>query len=263
MAYLTEGFFIPYSTDVLGKPKKKVKKSEEKQTTHNGIGTLGEKSLHSALKDWYAQRGDHIESEVDGFHIDIIRHNLLVEIQTANFSSLKRKLTRLIEKHPLRLVYPIAQEKWIVRLAADGKTKLGRRKSPKRGHIFHLFQELVSIPDLIMNPNFSLEVLLIQEEEIRCDDGTGSWRRKGLSIVDRCLIEVLSKHLFREPPDFQSLIPPDLKEPYSTKELAESIEQPRWIAQKMAYCLRSMGVLEIVGKNGNSLLYSTSNTART
>jgi len=261
MAYLTEGFFIPYSTGVFREAQKKVKKSKGTRVPNNRIGTLGEKSLHSALKDWYAQRGDHIESEVDGFHIDIIRHNLLVEIQTANFSSLKRKLTRLTEKHLLRLVYPIAREKWIVRLAADGKTQLGRRKSPKRGHIFQLFQELVSIPDLIMNPNFSLEVLLIQEEEIRCEDGMGSWRRKGLSIADRCLIEVLSKHLFTDPPDFLSLIPPDLKEPYSTKELAESIDQPRWIAQKMAYCLRSMRVLEIVGKNGNSLLYSTSSTA--
>jgi hypothetical protein len=237
-------------------------KHGKKPGPNHGIGTLGEKSLHSALKDWYAQRGDRIESEVEGFHIDIIRHNLLVEIQTANFSSLKHKLNRLIRNHPLRLVYPIAQEKWILRLAADGKTRLGRRKSPRRGHVFHLFQELVSIPDLIMNPNFSLEVLMIQEEEIRCDDGAGSWRRNGLSIADRCLIKVLSQHLFEEPPDFLSLIPPGMKEPYSTKELAEGIGEPRWIAQKMAYCLRSMGMLEIVGKNGNSLLYSASNTAK-
>jgi len=236
-------------------------KHKAKPRSKQLIGTLGERSLHSALKDWYAQRGDHIESEVEGFHIDIIRNNLLIEIQTANFSSQKRKLYTLIEKHPLRLVYPIAQEKWIVRLAADGKSRLGRRKSPKRGNLFHLFQELVSIPYLITNPNFSLEVLLIREEEVRCDDGTGSRHRKGLSIADRCLIEVQSQHLFKEPLDFLPLIPPDLKEPYSTKELAESIGQPRWIAQKMAYCLRTMEVLEVAGKNGNSLLYSTLNTA--
>ena len=236
-----------------------LEKAKTKKTAPHRIGTLGEKSLHAALKDWYAQPGDLIESEVGGFHIDIVRRNLLIEIQTANFSSLKRKLTRLLETHPLRLVYPIAREKWIVRLAADGKTRLGRRKSPKRGHLSHLFLELVRIPDLIMNPNFSLEVLLIQEEETRCADGAGSRRRKGLSLVDRCLIEVLSRHLFTEPLDFLSLMPPDLKEPYSTRELAESLGQPRWIAQKITYCLRSMGVLEIAGKNGNALLYSTLN----
>jgi len=220
------------------------------------IGTLGEKSLHSSLKDWYAQPGDRLEVEVDGFHIDIIRKNLLIEIQTGNFSSLKRKLNILIQNHPLRLVFPIAQAKWIVRLAADGVTQLGRRKSPKKGNLFHLFQELVSIPDLIKNPNFSLEILSIQEEEIRCDDGTGSWRRKGLRIADHRLIEVISRHIFKEPSDFLSLIPGDLPESYSTEDLAKSIKQPRWIAQKMTYCLRKMGLIEIVGKNGNSLLYS-------
>ena len=224
------------------------------------IGTLGERSLHSSLKDWYAQPGDQLETEVDGLHIDIIRNNLLIEIQTTNFSSLRRKLNTLIEKHQARLVFPIAQEKWIVRLAADGVTQIGRRKSPKKGNLFHIFEELVSIPNLIKNRNFSLEVLLIQEEEVRCDDGTGSWRRKGLRIVDHRLIEVMSRHIYKEPSDFLALISSDLTVPFSTKELGEGIGQPRWIAQKMAYCLRNMGVIEIVGKNGNSLLYSASKT---
>lgn len=222
------------------------------------IGTLGERSLHSALKDWYARPGDQLEVEVDGFHIDIIRKDLLIEIQTANFSSVKRKLKKLIENHPLRLVFPIAQEKWIVRLAADGATRISRRKSPKKGNLFYLFEELVSIPELIKNQNFSLEVLLIQAEEVRCDDGTGSWRRRGLRIADHRLIEVQDQYIFNEPSDLLALIPPELINPFSTTELAEGIDQPRWIAQKMAYCLRNMGIIEMVGKNGNALLYSAS-----
>ena len=196
-----------------------------------------------------------MEVEVDGFHIDILRHNLLVEIQTAHFYSLKRKLNLLMERHPLRLVYPIAQEKWIVRLAKDGVTRLGRRKSPKRGNIFHLFGELVSIPEFIINPNFTLEVLLIREEEVRCDDGTGSWRRGGLRIADHCLIDVLSQHLFKHPADFLRLVPSSLPDPFTTKDLADRIGQPRWVAQEMAYCLRHMGALEVRGKNGNAFLY--------
>ena len=239
-----------------------MKKSKRKQTSIHQIGTLAEKSLHSALKEWYSCQGDQVESNVEGYHIDIIQSDLLIEIQTANFASLRTKLTRLTKKHHVRLVYPIAQEKWIARLATDSKTKICRRKSPKRGYIYQLFQELVSIPNLIRNSNFSLEVLMIQEEEVRCQDGKGSWRRKGLSISDRCLIQVLSRNVFKEPFDFLALIPRGLKEPYSTQDLAESIEQPRWLAQKMAYCLRSMGAIEIVGKNGNSFLYSTSIVVR-
>lgn len=222
------------------------------------IGTLGEKSLHSALKKWYARPKDQLEVEVNGFHIDIIRRNLLIEIQTANFHSLKRKLTTLMEKHPVRLVFPIAQEKWIVRVAKDGTTHLGRRKSPKKENIFSLFDELVYIPGLITHPNFSLEIILIQKEELRCDDGTGSWRRNGLRIADHCLLDVLNRHIFKDPSDFLALIPPGLGEPYSTKDLAESIDQPRRVAQQVAYCLRHMGAIDVVGKKGNSLLYSTS-----
>lgn len=221
------------------------------------IGTLGEKSLHSALKDWYAQSGDQLEAEIDGFHVDIVRGNFLIEIQTTNFSCLRRKLRSLIKKHRLRLVYPIAQEKWIVRLESDGETRISRRKSPKKGSIIHLFEELVSIPNLIKDRNFSLEVLLVQEEEIRCDDGQGSWRRKGLSIVDHRLIGVVGRHIFERPSDFLGVIPGDLSDPFSTKQLADAIDQPRWLAQKMAYCLRNMGAIDIVGKDRNSLLYSS------
>ena len=220
------------------------------------IGTLGEKHLHSALKAWYARSGDQLEVKVDGFHIDIVRGKTLIEIQTSNFSSQKRKLNTLIQKHPVRLVFPIPQEKWIIRLADNGVTQLGRRKSPKQGNIYHLFKELVSLPRIIEKKNFSLEVLVTREEEIRRDDGRGSWRRKGWSIFDHHLIEVVGRHLFEEPADFLELIPQNLQDPFSTRDLADSIEQPHWLAQKMAYCLRNMGLVHLVGKNGNALLYA-------
>ena len=245
------------------KSKEETKLSKSTKASNHLIGTLSEKSLHAALKDWYKQPEDHLEEVVDGFHIDIVRRKLLIEIQTANFSSIKSKLSALTKKHRIQLVFPIAQEKWIVRLAADGITQLGRRKSPKKENLVHLFEELVSIPRLIKNANFSLEILLIREEEIRRNDGRGSWRRKGWSIADRRFLEVVSRHIFKTPSDFLTLISANLPEPFSTQKLAEGINQPRWLAQKMAYCLRKMGAIEAVGKKGNSILYATSNICTT
>ncbi|MGD2012241.1 MAG: hypothetical protein PVH37_13845 [Desulfobacterales bacterium] len=242
--------------------KEKSKLLKPTKALNHLIGTLGEKSLHTALKQWYRQSGDLLEEMVDGFHIDIVRRKLLIEIQTTNFSSIRNKLTKLIKMHCVRLVYPIAQEKWIVRLAADGITQLGRRKSPKKGNLFHLYQELVRIPELIKSRNFSLEVLLIREEEIRCDDGRGSWRRKGWSIADRRFLEVVHRHIFKKPADFLTIIPEKLSDPFSTQDLAVRINQPRWLAQKMAYCLRKMGAIEVVGKTENSILYSILNAPK-
>jgi hypothetical protein len=220
--------------------------------THK-IGTLNEKALHAALKEWYARPGDQLEAAVDGYHVDILREGLLVEIQTGGFAAIKRKLVELVPHHSVRLVYPIAREKWIVKLRGGGKS---RRKSPKRGALEELFVELVSFPELLASPNFSLEVLFIQEEEVRHHDPTRAWRRRGWVTQERRLLQVVGQRLFRTPADMGALVPPTLPQPFTTLELATAIARPRWLAQKMAYCLRAMGVIEPAGKRGNAILYT-------
>ncbi|MBA3736213.1 MAG: ABC transporter ATP-binding protein [Actinobacteria bacterium] len=70
------------------------------------IGTLNEGALHVQLKDWYRRRGDRVEELVDGFVVDLVRGNLLVEIQTGGFAPLRRKLELLTRQHRVRLVAP-------------------------------------------------------------------------------------------------------------------------------------------------------------
>jgi len=221
----------------------------------NGVGLLNEKPLHAALKAWYAQPDDRFEVEVDGSIIDIVRGALLVEIQTRGFSSIKRKLEKLTANHPVRLVYPIATERWIVRLSEYGAVPEGRRKSPKRGSVLELFRELVSFPQLISHPNFSLEVLLIQEEEVRQQGLTRIWRRRGWGTVERRLVQVVERRLFSTPADLAALIPPSLAEPFTTNELADAIQQQRLLAQKMVYCLRGTGAISEAGKTGRATRY--------
>jgi hypothetical protein len=226
-----------------------------------GIGTLHETALHAALKAWYAQPGDELEVEVDGFVIDLRRGPLLIEIQTRNFATLKRKLTRLIERHPVRLIHPIAKEKWIVRLAADGKSVVSRRKSPKRGQVETLFTELVSFPELVAHPNFTLEVALTQEEELQCrakrgEDRHAAWRRKGWRICDRRLLNVVERVELTSPADYGRFLPDALPQPFTSSHLAAAAHQPLYVAQKMTYCLRKMGVIECVGKRGGAVLYT-------
>jgi hypothetical protein len=221
------------------------------------IGTLNEKPLHAALKEWYAQPGDRFETSIDGFVIDIVRNGLLIEIQTGNFSSIKNKLHSLAENHLLRLVYPIAREKWIVRLPQNGRGRAaGRRRSPKRGVLEQVFGELVSIPKLLANPNFSLEVLFIHEEEVRRFDSKRRWRRRGWVTHERRLLDVVGHLIFAGPADLQALIPSHLPQPWTTADLAGAIGQPRWLAQKMVYCMRESGAAKIVGKRGNAILYT-------
>jgi hypothetical protein len=227
---------------------------EPRKPSHT-INTANEKPLHAALKEWYGEPGDQFEVSVDAFLVDIVRGKLLIEIQTQNFAAIKQKMTKLTLHHPVRLVYPIAQLKWIVRLADGGQHDLGRRKSPKRGAFEDVFGELVSFPRLLCNPNFTIEVLLIQEKEIRRHQASRGWRRKEWATQQRQLLNVVQRHVFETPADMSALIPSAMAEPFTTSELASAIGKPRSLAQQMAYCLREMGAILPVGKRGNAILY--------
>ena len=219
-----------------------------------GIGVRNEKSLHAALKQWYARPGDQLEVKLDGFIVDIVRGERLIEIQTRNLAAIRRKLHTLLEHHPVRLVYPIAQEKWIVRKTGSGKKILDRRKSPKVGRLSDLFAELVSIPDLINHENLVLEIVLIREEEIRHADGRGSWRR-GQSVHDRRLLQVLEAVTFEKKDDFLRFLPDGLEQPFSNQSLKERSGGSIHAVRQMTYCLKKMGVIQQVGKNRNQLLF--------
>ena len=219
------------------------------------IGTLRETELHAALKRYYARSGDRLEAEVDGYIVDIVRDDELVEIQTHNFAAMKRKLNRLLEQHAVRVVYPIAQAKWITRVKMDRQTPIGRRKSPHRGALEDVFLELVSLPELMAHPRFTLEVVLMHEEEIRCPR-SGKQRRRDWSVCDRRLRDVIESVAFAGPHDFRRFIPSDLSVPFTSHALAAALQRPDYFAQKMTYCLRKMGVLTVVGKRQRAWLYA-------
>ena len=213
------------------------------------IGTLSENSLHAALKGWYGRPGDRFEVSVDGFVIDIVRDDLLIEIQTRHLYALRPKLAALLPRHPVRLVHPIPREKWIVRVDAND-APLSRRKSPKRGSVLHLFDELVRLPTLLAHPNLTLEALLTRQEEVWRDDGQGSWRRRRWSVADRRLLDVGERALFGAPEDLLRLLPAEWERPFTNQELAAALHCPVGLARKMSYTLRQLELLAVVGKRG-------------
>ena len=218
---------------------------------------MTEYSLHFGIKDWYMVSGDELEVKVDGFIIDILRDKHLIEIQTKNFSAIKKKLTKLLLNNQVRLVYPIAKLKWIVHESKSGEF-VRRRKSPKKGKLIDLFYELVHLPYLVGDNNFSLEVLLIEEEELRCNDGNGSWRRKGVSIKDRRLLTVFEKFVFENSRGFLRFLPFDRGESFTNKLLAKKLGVSIRLAQKITYCLRKMDLISIDGKKRKEYLFKVS-----
>ncbi|MEJ2126967.1 MAG: hypothetical protein P8X84_05625 [Candidatus Bathyarchaeota archaeon] len=216
---------------------------------------MTEYSLHVDIKEWYSGSSNQVEVKVDDFVIDVInKEGLLIEIQTRNLSAIKNKLKKLLKNNKVRLVYPIAKIKWIVYMSECGEL-VKKRKSPKKGKLTDLFVELVHLPRLICHENFSFEVLLIEQEELRCNDGKGSWRRKGVSIKNRKLIKVFDSTVFEDKSDFLTTLPDDLEKVFTNKILAKKMKISLRLAQKITYCLRKMNALTVVGKKRRELLF--------
>ena len=213
---------------------------------------MNEFSLHSEIKKAYSLPGDQFEVRLDNYIVDILRGNLAIEVQTKNFSALKEKLQTLTKKYQVRLVYPLTEKKWITHVTKD-QTVLDKRKSPRKGRLTDLFGELVMIPHMIGVENFSLEILFIDEEEVRCDDGKGSWRRKGVSIKERKLLKVNDRMLFQNRADYLKILPESLNGVFTNRELAKLAKMPVRTARQITYCLRKGGVIRLAGKKGREI----------
>lgn len=196
-----------------------------------------------------------MEERVYGYVIDLVRGDLLIEVQTRGFSSIKRKVEALLDLgHRVRILHPIASERTIVRLDPEGAI-LSRRRSPRHGDIRDVFSELVGIAELLARPRLEIEVVLVTEEEYRRHSSDGPWRRKGWMVVERRLVEIVETVNFHGGEDLARLLPPDLPEAFTTADLAVQTGCPQRTAQQMAYCLRKVGAIDRVGKVGNAVTY--------
>ena len=182
------------------------------------IGTLNEGSLHAALKERYARAGDRFEVPIEGFVIDIVRaqgkrNELLIEIQTGSFAAMGHKMDHLLSARRMLLVHPIAVESVLC------KPGVRPRRSPKRGSIYSLFDELVSIPTMLDHPNLELEVVLVRVAKHQIKDPKARRGRGGFRTTDRTLEEVIETHRFRTIQDLLQLVPPGLPDPFTTADL--------------------------------------------
>ena len=222
----------------------------------SGLSTYREGSLHAALKVLYARPGDRVEESVDGYVVDVVRDDELIEVQTASFSSAARKLRRLVIDHRIVLVHPIAVERWLVRVDADGAVT-DRRRSPKRGQLLDLFGELTAFPELVAHPNFRLELVMIREEELRGPVPEGARYRypRDWWRLDRRLLEVIEIIRVDTPADLLGLLPADLPRLFTSTDIASSSRRPKNLAMKATYCLQRSGAAICIGRRGRAQVY--------
>jgi len=220
------------------------------------IGTRRESSLHRALKFSYA--GRRTEREAAGFVADgISAEGEFIEVQTGSFAPLKRKAAKLAQLGGLRVIYPVVVAKYIEVFDSNGRREY-RRKSPRRGTPWDLFNALVYAPELPLTRGLVIELVLLDASEQRLRDGKGSWRRKGLSIKDHHLLAVHERIRLEKLSGYLRFVPFARNEFFTSASLAEKAGIRRELAQKTLYVLARLGVIEKTGKQRNAAVYRIS-----
>ena len=216
-----------------------------------------ETSLHRELKAIYAGDDSLQEVACEGYRIDAVRRGQLIEVQHGSLAAIRDKVRSLLENHRVRVVKPLVARKLLVKKSRRQGEVISRRYSPKRCQWTDIFDDLVYFVSVFPHQRLVLEVALIEVEEWRYP-GHGRRRRHregDFQVEDQKLLRVVQTRQFKRASDFCKLLPDGLPATFHTGQMAEGLGIRRWMAQRMAYCLRETGAIRIVGKQGNAILY--------
>ena len=228
-----------------------------------------ETTLHRQLKDRFAGTTGKTEVRLGRFRIDVVRGKRLIEIQQSSLSAIRDKVQKLCqqaeqENQQIEVVKPLITRKRLIKLDGQGGEVLSQRWSPKRGKLIDLFGELVYFTCAFPHPRLTLTAIEIEVEERRFP-GHGKRRRRresNFQVEEIRIVEFGDTRQFRRPQDWLKLIPGRLPRKFDTAKIAERMQVDRWEAQRAAYCLRQIGAIEEVGKQGNAIIYSKTNAPR-
>ncbi len=216
-----------------------------------------ETSLHRQLKAQYAGEAAQVEQRLGDYRIDAVRPGELVEIQHGSLAAIRDKIRALLADHKVLVVKPLIAKKTLIKLDRRGGREMSRRSSPKTAGILDVFHELVYFTQVFPHPRLALEVPLVEVEERRYP-GHGRrrrWRQDDFQVEDQQLVKVHQTHRLTTCRDLVALLPAKLPAEFHTGHLADGLAIDRWVAQRIAYCLRKMGAAQSCGKQGNAVLY--------
>jgi hypothetical protein len=229
--------------------------AQDKETQRaGGIGTLGEKTLHAVLKNYYEPDRSRHEKPVAGFVADIMSEDGIVEIQTRNFDKLRNKLECFLAQTDVTIVYPVAQTKWLhwIDEATGEITK--KRRSPKIGKPYEALYELYKIRNLLRHPRLRLRIVLLELEEYRYLNGWSRDKKKGSTRCDRIPVDIAGEVLI-SPDDYGRLIPEALGCGFTVKDFKTASGLSLYTSGLALSVLRTVGAVIQTGKKGNAYVY--------
>lgn len=226
-----------------------------------GVGSLSEQSQHAILKNYYCPNPSSQEINIGPFVADIADETGITEIQTRNFGSMRKKLDFFLKNYPVRLVYPRASIKWLVQINPETGEILSRRRSPKKDGMLELFRELYSIQSLLWDANFSITIPLMECEEYRIAKPDAKPFHKKYENYKLLPLSLLGESVISCPQDLLNLLPETLPPQFTSADLKKYAKTTDRLSFYTISVLRSLGLIEQIGKKGRAFLYQISEKA--
>lgn len=225
------------------------------QREKNGIGTLGEKTLHAVLKLYFEPNQLNHEKKVGRYVADIVNESGIIEVQTRNFSAFRKKLECFLQNYKVTVVYPVAQIKWLTWIDTATGQATNKRKSPRTGKPYDIFAELYRIKQLLQHPNLSFCICMLEMQELRYLNGWSSDKKKGSSRCDRIPSDIINEIYINCIDDYQKLIPSELPQQFTAKDYRKCSGLTLSASQTALNVLFSIGAVIRSGKIVNAYVY--------
>ena len=205
------------------------------QDNNTGIGTLKEKTLHAIFK-YYLNR------------ILLTMKSVIRDLWRISFMA-------FLEAGKVEIVYPIPYEKWLEWIDEETGTVSAKRKSPKKGSRYDSFYELYKIKTYLNHPNLKITLVLVNIEEQRLLNGWSIDKKKGSERYERIPTKLVDQIEINSVADYKQFVPETLPEVFSTKDYQKATKLTITRARTGVHILNYLGIVEPVGKKGNSILY--------
>lgn len=239
---------------------------------YDGIGTLGEKQMHAAIKRFICPDESRHEIPLDSgeragelgedgkkikkrrFVADILKDGTVYEIQTGALAPLRDKIKWILENtsYNVTVIHPIAETKWVNMLNSKSGEIEKRYRSPVKGKLNDVAPELYAIKDFINSPRFCLVILMMEAEQYMKNLAKNGRSRPKYRKYELIPVNLLRAHIFRSLEDYKIFIPDTLEGEFTVKTFSSLSKIRGMDAYSAVHSLCDMGLLEESGKIGRA-----------
>ena len=228
----------------------------ESSRARSGIGTLGEKTLHAVLKDYFEPNSEYQEVKIDGYFADIAREGEIFEIQSRDLYRLAPKISTFIVENYVTVVYPVSLTKKIFWLDPDTGECLSERKSSKKGKEIDILPEIYGLREFLLHDRFRVCLLLMDVNEYRIPDGQGKDKKKRATKLDRYPTALIDEIYLKNVEDYRRFLPDNLPSEFSSSDFRIAAKCDLFTAQRSLNILSKIGLIRTVGKKGRYKTYT-------